>query len=102
MWGLLKEWLEDEAGCQIPDSDSLHSDLCGICYKLTSNSQLQMEAKKDMKKRGIRSPDEADALCLTFALPADSYVNNSKQRKVVQSMAQQLDRQLMAKRNSRN
>lgn len=65
MWATLLDWLKDEP-CQIPDDDTLHADLCSIRYKIDSNSRLQMEAKADMKKRGIRSPDGADALCLTF------------------------------------
>lgn len=69
MWGEMRLWLS-EPPVQIPDSDSLHSDLCGIKYKFDSNSRLVMESKEEMKKRGVRSSDEADALCLTFALPA--------------------------------
>lgn len=68
MWGELKSWLEDEP-CQIPDSDELHSDICGTRYRIDSNSRLVMEKKEEMKKRGIRSSDCADALCLTFAQP---------------------------------
>lgn len=80
MWGLTKLWLEDEP-VQIPDSDSLHSDLCGVKYKVDSNSRLLMERKEDMKKRGVRSSDEADALCLTFALPVSAYVEVGKKDK---------------------
>ena len=68
MWGLTQEWLSD-IPVSIPDSDSLHSDLCGAKYKFDSNSRLVMESKADMKSRGVRSSDEADALCLTFAMP---------------------------------
>ena len=68
MWGVLLEWLQDEP-CQLPDDNALHSDICGIRYKIDSNSRLVMEKKEDMKKRGIRSPDSADSLCLTFAQP---------------------------------
>jgi hypothetical protein len=68
MWGEMKQWLMQEP-CQIPDDDSLHADLCGIRYKIDSNSRLVMEQKSEMKKRGIRSPDEADALALTFSRP---------------------------------
>ena len=71
MWGLVKNWFF-ETPCQIPDEDSLHADLCGIRYRYNSNTQLVMESKDEMKKRGIRSCDEADALALTFALPAQS------------------------------
>jgi hypothetical protein len=77
MWGELKSWLEDEP-CQIPDSDELHSDICGTRYKIDSNSRLVMEKKEEMKKRGIRSSDCADALCLTFALPITQITNSSK------------------------
>ena len=31
------------------------------------NGKLKVEAKSDMKRRGLRSPDIADALCLTFS-----------------------------------
>lgn len=68
MWGEMKEWLLDFPS-QIPDNDSLHADLCNIKYKFDSKTRLLMEKKEDMKKRGIRSPDEGDALALTFALP---------------------------------
>lgn len=68
MWGEMKLWLCDTP-CQIPDSDSLHADLCGPSYKYDSNTRLVLEKKEDMKKRGLRSPDEGDALALTFARP---------------------------------
>lgn len=73
MWALCKEWL-NEIPCTIPDIDSLHADLCGIKYSFDSNSRLVMERKEDMKRRGIRSSDEADALCLTFALPSTALI----------------------------
>lgn len=68
MWGEMRDWLLD-LPVQIPDNDSLHADLCSVKYKYDSNSRLQLEKKEDMKKRGIRSPDEGDALALTFACP---------------------------------
>lgn len=77
MWGELKAWLQEQP-CQIPDEDSLHADLCGIRYTVDSNSRLVMEKKSDMKKRGIRSPDEADALALTFAMPERALNNDTK------------------------
>ena len=81
MWGELKKWLMEEP-CQIPDDDSLHSDLCGIRYKIDSNSRLVMEQKAEMKKRGIRSPDEADALALTFALPNSALEKDKQNDKI--------------------
>lgn len=66
MWGEIKEWLEN-APCSIPDSDEMQADLTQIRYAYDSNNALKMEKKEDMKKRGFRSPDNADALGLTFA-----------------------------------
>jgi hypothetical protein len=76
VWGLMKEWLLDTP-CKIPDNDSLHADLCGIKYRYDSNTRLVLEKKEDMKKRGIKSPDEGDALAMTFAVP-NSALNNSR------------------------
>jgi hypothetical protein len=86
LWGEMKKWMSDEP-CQIPDEDSLHADLCGIRYKINSNSALVMEQKSEMKKRGIRSPDEADALALTFALPENALNNEEKTNQVASLIA---------------
>lgn len=69
MWGEMKEWLCQEMPVSIPNDDALHADLVAPSYKFTSSNQLQLESKEDMVKRGIRSPDGGDALCLTFAEP---------------------------------
>jgi hypothetical protein len=69
MWMKSKEWLEDVAGAQIPDSDSLQADACGPAYKYDSHTRLQLEKKEDMRRREVASPDEWDAVALTFAEP---------------------------------
>jgi hypothetical protein len=68
MWSEMKKWLMDYP-CQIPDADSLHADLCAPTYKFDSKTRVVLEKKEDMKARGMRSPDEGDALALTFAFP---------------------------------
>lgn len=78
MWHTMKEWLTDEGGCQIPDSDELQSDLINVKYTIDSNSRLLMESKENMKKRGVRSSDAADALAFTFALPKSFFAANVK------------------------
>lgn len=70
MWGLMADWIKS-APCRIPDSDTLHADLIAPRYKYDSNSRLVIEKKEDIKKRGLASPDEADALALTFAAPVN-------------------------------
>lgn len=70
MWMRCQEWLEQTGGADLPDLDSLQSDLCapGYTYR-TQDGKLVLESKEHMKERGIRSPDEGDAVCLCFAEP---------------------------------
>ena len=64
-----KEWLELEGGVQVPDSDSLQADACGPGYRWDMLTRLVLEAKEDMRRRGALSPDQWDAVALTFARP---------------------------------
>lgn len=66
LWGRMREWLIQEMGVEIPDSDELQTDLTCIGYKYDSSDKLQIESKDDLKKRGCLSPDTAEALMLTF------------------------------------
>lgn len=69
MWMKSKQWLEDVAGVQVPDSDSLQADACAPAYSYNSNTELLLESKDHMRARGMQSPDEWDAVALTFAEP---------------------------------
>lgn len=90
MWGNLHEWLSADIACQLPDDDALHADLCGIRYKVDSSSRLVMEQKSEMKKRGVRSPDLADCIGLTFALPESALTGSTNKRRsdILQSLVQ--------------
>lgn len=70
MWDTMGRWLEVEGGVDIPDDDSLHGDLIAPTYthNLVRNQKV-LESKEQMVKRGISSPDDGDALALTFAFP---------------------------------
>lgn len=65
MWGETKNALI--AGLELPNDPELCEELPTVEYGFTSKQQIQLEKKEDMKKRGLSSPDCADALCLTFA-----------------------------------
>ena len=71
MWSKSKEWLDDPGGADIPDQDSLQADACGPSYRYDVNQRLLLESKEDMRRRGVRSPDEWDAIALTFAEPVN-------------------------------
>ena len=66
MWSKMRHWLR---GAMIPDNSIMDAHLTGIEYKFDSNNAILLEKKEDMKKRGLPSPDRADALALTFAYP---------------------------------
>ncbi|QAZ46774.1 hypothetical protein C1M53_31465 [Mesorhizobium sp. Pch-S] len=69
MWGNSKDWLEEPGGVDIPDEDALQADACAPGYKYDSLTRVVLESKEDIRKRGLRSPDEWDAVALTFAEP---------------------------------
>jgi len=79
MWGLMKEWLDGNTS-SIPDNDDLEVDLCGLRYSYDSRGRLKLESKDDAKKRGVKSPDDGDALALTWAFPV-----RSKARDIIHS-----------------
>jgi hypothetical protein len=69
MWGNLREWLLTGA---IDDDPELIADLTGVEYGYVlrdGRDAIQLERKEDMKRRGLASPDNGDALALTFAYP---------------------------------
>lgn len=65
-WDRMRAWFIQDMPVEIPDSDELQTDLCGLGYKYDSSDRLQIESKDDAKKRGLLSPDTSDALMLTF------------------------------------
>ena len=70
MWGELNLWLRDEhLQVELPDSDSLHADLCVSFYSRDSMDRIVLWAKDKIKAECGFSPDEGDALALTFAEP---------------------------------
>lgn len=70
MWGDMGEWVCDEITPSIPDDDQLHGDLTSASRdKYSSNGQLKLIEKEKIKKELGRSPDDGDALALTFAEP---------------------------------
>ena len=66
LWDRMGEWLKQDMPVEIPDSDELQTDLCGLGYKYDSSDRLQIEGKDKAKERGLLSPDTSDALMLTF------------------------------------
>jgi len=75
-WGTIKELLEENMSkhilgqpgvLQLPDDEKLVTQLTTRRWRMGSNGRIFLESKKDMKKRGLPSPDRADGFVLAFA-----------------------------------
>ena len=70
MWGNMKQWLEKRGSLKgIPYHTELIDDLTALQYDFDGAGRVKLQGKKDLKAKGFPSPDLADALALTFALP---------------------------------
>jgi hypothetical protein len=77
MWGAMRDWLKIAS---IPNDRQLLADLTGPKTKPDSSGTIFLESKKDMKRRGLASPDAADAIAVTFAYPVASREVREKPR----------------------
>jgi hypothetical protein len=75
MWGEMRNWLKEAS---IPLDRTLKTDLISPIMKPDSKGTIFLESKKDMKSRGLSSPDAADALCVTFAFPVANREYNAR------------------------
>lgn len=66
MWMEMADWIK--RGGALPPNPELVAELTGPTY-FFNGGKFQIEAKDQVKKRLGRSPDLADALALSFALP---------------------------------
>ena len=69
IWGAMRSWLIGGAIPGGPENKELIEQLSGVQYGFNAANAIQLERKEDMKKRGLSSPDWADALACTFAYP---------------------------------
>lgn len=66
MWTNMRHWL---GGGAVPDEQAIEDDLVGPEYSFDGEQAVMLEKKEHMKKRGLASPDDGDALATTFAEP---------------------------------
>lgn len=66
LWFRGREWFAGRDVC-VPNDESLIAELTLPTYKVLSTGKKQVESKEELKKRGVTSPDLADAFLLTFA-----------------------------------
>ena len=76
LWFKTKGWLENRS-CKLPENEQLMAELTSIKYSFTSSGKMKAESKDEMRKRGMGSPDLADALCLTMASEATTALSGA-------------------------
>jgi hypothetical protein len=83
----MRDWLKSAS---IPNDRFLKTDLISPMMKPDSKGSIFLESKKDMKARGLASPDAADAIALTFSYPVASrgeYTGHTATRRNAQNGA---------------
>lgn len=66
LWWAVREWLRTDIGAMLPPDEMLLEELRTPTYKV-QNGNIRIMDKDTMRELLKRSPDRADALCLTFA-----------------------------------
>jgi hypothetical protein len=84
IWGAMRDWLRTAS---IPNDRSLRNDLIGPMKKPNSAGTIFLEGKKEMKARGLASPDAADALAVTFAFPVASRGEYNSRKTTVRTVS---------------
>ena len=77
LWGKTREFFEAQE-CVLPDDSQLVFELAAPRFSFTSSGKIKIESKDELRKRGIKSPDLADAFCLTFATNAVAAAHGSR------------------------
>ena len=65
LWWRGREWLEAR-DCHMLDDEETIGELTTPTYSILSNGKIKVEGKDEMKARGVKSPNRADAWLLTF------------------------------------
>ena len=81
LWYKAKHWLEGR-DVRLPRDAVLKSELATVRYTYTSSGRVKIESKGELKKRGVASPDSADAFVLTFASDAGTAIGGRSGRRL--------------------
>lgn len=86
MWAVLRDLL-DAKQIEIEDEADTFAQLSIRKYFMASNGKLELESKKEMKKRGVSSPDRADAAALsTYLGKVKKYTGSAPGKEVLSKL----------------
>lgn len=79
LWWALRTQFE-KGTISIPKDDELIAELTTIKYKPESDGRIKVESKKDMKARGLHSPDRADSLMMTYFMGENAFRHSVREQ----------------------
>ncbi len=83
MWAVLRELLENKQ-IELENDDDTFAQLSIRKYFMASNGKIELESKKEMKKRGVSSPDRADAAALsTYLGKVKKYMGSAPNKETI-------------------
>lgn len=89
MWAVVRELLENRE-IALEDDEQTVAQLSSRKYRMASNGKLEIEPKKEMKKRGLDSPDRADALALACYLgKIKKYTGSAPGKKAAEALTKE-------------
>ena len=87
MWAVLRDLLENKE-IEIEDEADTFAQLSIRKYFMTSSGKLELESKKEIKKRGVHSPDRADAVALSIYLgKIKKYTGSAPSREAINRLS---------------
>lgn len=93
IWGMMRDWLRTGSipsittGEQTGNPISLIDELTAPTFGLNKSEAIQLESKKEMRSRGVPSPNVADALACTFAYPSFEFIPAPGEEKMKPTIA---------------
>ena len=66
LWWALREWLRTDESAMLPPDRMLLEELSAVSYNIPQDGKIRVTDKETLRDKIKRSPDRADALCLTF------------------------------------
>ena len=66
LWFTMRDWLM-RRDCRLPQDEHLYAELIAPQFDYNSAGKIRLESKDKMRRRGVKSPDRADALAMTFS-----------------------------------
>lgn len=83
MWAVFRNLLREKS-IEIYDDSETFAQFSSRKYTVTSNGKIRIESKDEMKKRGLDSPDRADAVVLsTYLGKIKKYTGSSPSEKIL-------------------